>query len=73
MKTKKLYPSSQNYQTLKQANYSYIRKTGSGHILKDNNTGALELFAPSKNYAGWALIYKNTHLEFCCTVEKPNN
>jgi hypothetical protein len=70
MTSKKLYPSSRNYQTLKQANYSYIRKTGSGHILRDENTGELELFSASKNYHGWALIYKNTHLEFCCTVKE---
>jgi hypothetical protein len=70
MNPKKLYPSSPNYQTFAQANYSYIRKTGSGHILRDENTGELELFTASKNYAGWALIYKNTHLEFCCTVKE---
>jgi hypothetical protein len=48
MTSKKLYPSNPYYQILKEANYSYIRKAGSGHILKDNNTGELELFAASK-------------------------
>jgi hypothetical protein len=62
-----------NYQTFKQAGYSYVSKTGSGHLLRNDETGNIELFCSSKNYSGWALIYKNTHLEFCCTVETNNN
>lgn len=57
-----------NYQTLKSAGYKYIRKEQNGHVLFNENTSTYELFSPSKNYAGWALIYKNTHLEFCCTL-----
>lgn len=58
-----------NYQTLKEAGYTYVEKSCNGaHILK-NPDGILELFSTNKNYAGWALIYKNTHLEFCCTIK----
>ena len=59
-----------NYQTLKQANYSYLsydRKSGK-HLLRNNETGTTEAFTPTRGYSGWALIYKNTHLEFCYTV-----
>lgn len=52
-------------QTLKQANYSYVKYLGNGeHLLKDNETGNLEVYFANKNHASWGLIYKNTHLEF---------
>lgn len=58
------------YQTMKEANYSYVKTIGDGqHILKDNTTGDLEIFSSTKNFAGWAIIYKNTHLEFCSTIK----
>ena len=53
-----------NYQTFKQANYSFVKKVNNGYILKDNSTGNLEMFQANKNHASWGLIYKNTHLEF---------
>lgn len=56
-------------ETLKQAGYVYIRKYGDNlHILeniKASKPYQFELWANSKNYSGYALIYKNTHLEFC--------
>jgi hypothetical protein len=54
-----------NYETMKQAGYKYIKfiPDSKEHILEHN--GNLEVFISSKNFAGWALIYKNTHLEFC--------
>lgn len=61
-----------NYQTLKQANYTYLKyhKKSKKHTLRNNETGDVEAFTATKNYSGWALIYKNTHLEFCYTVVK---
>ena len=60
-----------NKQTLKEANYSYIRMSCNGaHILRNNYTNELEMFVKNKNHAGWGLIYKNTHLEFACTVKE---
>ena len=53
-------------ETLKKANCTYIKKINdSTHLIKDNNTNKIEVWASSKDYAGYALIYKNTHLEFC--------
>ena len=63
-------------QTFKEAGYSYlysIKYTGKGkrgHVLHNHNTGTNELFYASKDYAGWGLIYKNTHLEFACTIKE---
>lgn len=54
-----------NYETLKQAGYKHLKSFGNGfHILLNEVTNKKEVFACSKNFAGWALIYKNTHLEF---------
>lgn len=62
--------SSANYQTMKQAGYEHVKTCLFGiHILKDTTSGDLEIFSSSKNYAGWAIIYKNTHLEFCSTIK----
>lgn len=58
-------------ETMKQAGYSYIRMScNGGHILHNNTTGKLELFIKNKNHASWGLKYKNTHLEFACTVKE---
>jgi len=60
------------YQTFKQAGYSHVKTTcNGGHILK-NPDGKFELFACNKNHASWGLIYKNTHLEFCCGIKEDN-
>lgn len=56
-------------ETLKQAGLVYIRKQYPGyHILKDIETGKLELWCNRKHYAGYCLIYKNTHLEFIRSI-----
>lgn len=54
-----------NYETIKEAGYKYIsyNKETKEHILELD--GRNEIFVASKNFCGWALIYKNTHLEFC--------
>lgn len=56
-----------NYQTIKEAGYKYIEFSNGIHRLKNTQTNDIELFASSKYHAGWALIYKNTHLEFLRT------
>ena len=56
-------------ETLKKAGYQYIKYLGNKeHKLFNVETGIFELFTANKNYAGWCLIYKNTHLEFCCSL-----
>lgn len=56
-------------ETLKEANYQYMDMLCKGeHILKNLETGKLEVFACNKNHAGWGLKFKNTHLEFCRTI-----
>lgn len=52
-------------ETLKHANYQYIRYLGNlEHLLQNKTTGNLEVFFSNKNHASWGLIFKNTHLEF---------
>jgi hypothetical protein len=59
------------YQTMKEAGYEHVKTLGDGlHILKDVASGDLEIFGSNKNHAGWAIIYKNTHLEFCSTIKQ---
>jgi hypothetical protein len=56
-------------ETLKQAGYTYVENKGNGeHLLKDNSSGNLEVWANSKNHAGFSLKFKNTHLEFCYSI-----
>lgn len=70
-------------ETLKQAGYrhrgfatdrdvagGYDGKAAMLHILEDVETGNLEAWAACKHYAGYAIIYKNTHLEFVRTANK---
>jgi len=55
-------------QTLKEAGYTHLETKGHGmHILINNLTLVKEVFVSNKNFAGWGLKYKNTHLEFCAT------
>lgn len=52
-------------ETLKEARYKYYGCMGTGeHILVDEDTGIKEVWVASKNFAGYALRFKNTHLEF---------
>lgn len=51
-------------ETLKAAGYTYVMCIGNGeHLLRHN--GQLEVWGNSKYFAGYSLIFKNTHLEFC--------
>lgn len=58
---------SENYETMKEAGYKYLSYTPSTkeHILLHTKTNKKEIFVASKNFSGWAIIYKNTNLEFC--------
>lgn len=50
-------------ETLKEAGYIHVKTLEDGrHLLEIN--GRLEIWGCNKNHAGYALIYKNTHLEF---------
>jgi hypothetical protein len=54
---------------LKKANYKYEKYLGSkSHLLRDLDTGKLEMFFSNKRHASWGLIWKNTHLEFVRSV-----
>ena len=53
------------YQTLKQAGYKYIQRSGNRqHTLENTETGIYEVWYVNKNHANFGLIFKNTHLEF---------
>jgi hypothetical protein len=53
-------------ETMKEAGYKYIERIGKRtHILEDIKTGRQEIFTCNKNFSGWGIKYKNTHLEFC--------
>lgn len=55
------------YEKIKEAGYIYLKfdKERGQHLLFDKDTKHVEFFSANKNFAGWGLIYKNTHLEFC--------
>ena len=56
-------------ETIQQANYYYCDMLCKGkHLLRNLDTGKIEIFVTNKNHAGWGLIFKNTHLEFCKTL-----
>lgn len=58
-----------NYETMKEAGYTHLaHDTVGGHLLRNDHLGKLEFFVTRKSYAGWAIKYKNTHLEFCRTA-----
>lgn len=57
-------------QTLKEAGYDYVRFQDGFHILREVETGKLEMWVAHKDHASYGLVYKNTHLEFCSSVEK---
>ncbi len=63
-KMNRFYPTK--YETIKEAGYKYLyyNKKSGVHTLLNLQTNKTEQFVASKYYAGWALIYKNTHLEF---------
>ena len=62
-------------QTLKEANFKYIKYLGDGeHLiyddskLGDKNNSKYEVWFSNKNSASYGLIFKNTHLEFARSV-----
>ena len=57
-------------ETLKEAGYEYVRfaPEEGGHILREKDTGKLEVWFANKNHASYGLRYKNTHLEFARSV-----
>ena len=62
MKNKRLTPLRE---TLAQAGLRHVRTLGNGeHLLEDKQTGQREVWFCNRNYAGYGLIYGNTHLEF---------
>ena len=62
-----------SYQTIKEAGYKHLEADRQGsHILLNTDTGRKEVFYTNKNHAGWALIYKNTHLEYGYTLPETN-
>ena len=64
-------------ETLKQAGYRHIKTVVSGmHILQEVEP-TIEGFIPyyeiwyaNKNHASYGIIYKNTHLEFACSLDE---
>lgn len=62
--------SSPVRETMKQAGYEYVsyEPRAAAHILKDTATGNLEVWVANKNHASYAIIFKNTHLEFVRSV-----
>jgi len=56
---------SGSYETLKEAGYKYIESLGNGEHLLLSPEDYSEVWCNSKDFAGYALIFKNTHLEYC--------
>ena len=52
-------------ETLKQAGYTSIKSIGNKQFELIDNTGKIEIWSSSKSFAGYAIKYKNTELEFC--------
>lgn len=59
-----------NYKTFKEEGYTYLKNLGDGQHLLQTSEGTKEVFAANKNHASWGLIYKNTHLEFCYSINE---
>ena len=51
---------------LTEVNYNPVTRE---HFLK-NEDGKVEIWVSNKNHAGYGIIYKNTHLEFCSTLKE---
>lgn len=62
-----IYSNGYPRETIKEAGYERLGMYLGGHVLR--RYGKLELWMKSKNYAGYALIYGNTHLEFCSSLK----
>lgn len=59
-----------NREVMRAAGYEYVRfdPANGGHVLRDVDTGNLELWVANKNHASYGIIFKNTHLEFVRSV-----
>lgn len=58
-------------ETMKQAGFKHIGITKGGcHVLEDCTTKQYEILACNKGHAGYAIKYKNTHLEYCHTLKR---
>lgn len=56
-------------ETLEQAGYIMLGKVSNGgYVLYNKNNQTYELFHSNKKTTGWAIKYRNTALEFCCTI-----
>jgi hypothetical protein len=52
-------------ETLKEAGYREVKCLGDGeHLLEDVETGKQEIWANDLHHAGYALVYRNTELEY---------
>jgi hypothetical protein len=68
---KKQHFTDSSKETLNQAHYQYVRYLGDkSHLLKDLDTGVLEIFFSNKHHHGWGIIWKNTSLEFARSIEQ---
>jgi len=58
-------------ETMKKAGFKHVTTLRKGeHVLEDVETRRKELWFANKNHASYGVIYKNTHLEFCCSLPK---
>lgn len=60
-----IYRGCGYYETMEEAGYQIIRRVNREYHLLNLDTNKIEVFASNRYYSGWAIIYKNTHLEFC--------
>jgi len=52
-------------ETLKEAGYREVETLSDGeHLLEDVETGKQEIWANDLHHAGYALVYRNTELEY---------
>ena len=59
-------------QTMKEAGYKFMRRDGSGkgagYVLKEIDSGNLEIWYANKGHASYGIIYGNTELEFARSI-----
>ena len=57
--------------TLKSEGYAYLfYDVNQCHVLYNINTGEIERYINTPNFAGYTLKYKNTRLEFCSSYNE---
>lgn len=57
-------------ETLKEAGYVKLESIGKGKFVLTDSSGKREVWFANKNHASYGIKYKNTHLEFCYTVNE---